>query len=207
MTIIFLDKSVKSTCTLLSPLQETLLSYMTKLLVLGIIVLISCGTVSLMVLGQFSDICRPQGYGFHPIKNFRNCALKKLRRFLANFCHEIVCENDQTYIFRFVRYLSTFFHTYLPINFLSITTDAVVHNFTQLISQLLQLICRLITRDIFMPPRLLIGGHIVLPLSVHSSHLVCIVCPANSSYSFRATALIFCRMFIHIMEVCMSTGF
>ena len=33
------------------------------------------------------------------------------------------------------------------------------------------------------------------------------VCPASSSYSFRATALIFCRMFIHIMEVCMSTGF
>jgi hypothetical protein len=27
-----------------------------------------------------------------------------------------------------------------------------------------------------------------------------------SSYSFRATALIFCRMFIHIMAVCMSTG-
>jgi hypothetical protein len=33
------------------------------------------------------------------------------------------------------------------------------------------------------------------------------VCPANSSYSFRDTALIFCRMFIHIIEVCMSTGF
>jgi hypothetical protein len=33
------------------------------------------------------------------------------------------------------------------------------------------------------------------------------VCPAISSYSFGATALIFCRMFIHIMEVCMSTGF
>jgi hypothetical protein len=33
------------------------------------------------------------------------------------------------------------------------------------------------------------------------------VCPANSSYSFRATALIFCRMFIHIMEVCMFSGF
>ena len=33
------------------------------------------------------------------------------------------------------------------------------------------------------------------------------VCPANSSYSFRATALIFSRMFIHIMEVCMFTGF
>jgi hypothetical protein len=33
------------------------------------------------------------------------------------------------------------------------------------------------------------------------------VCPAISSDSFGATALIFCRMFIHIMEVCMSTGF
>ena len=30
---------------------------------------------------------------------------------------------------------------------------------------------------------------------------------ATSSYSFGATALIFCRMFIHIMEVCMPTGF
>jgi hypothetical protein len=39
-----------------------------------------------------------------------------LRRFFANFCHEIGCENDQTYIFRFVRYLSTFFYTYLPVN-------------------------------------------------------------------------------------------
>jgi hypothetical protein len=27
------------------------------------------------------------------------------------------------------------------------------------------------------------------------------------SYSFGATALIFCRMFMHIMEVCMFTGF
>jgi hypothetical protein len=34
--------------------------------------------------------------------------------FFANFCHEIGCENDQTYIFRFVKYLSTFFYTYLP---------------------------------------------------------------------------------------------
>jgi hypothetical protein len=50
-------------------------------------------------------------YGFHSIKNFRNCAKKILRRFFANFCHEIGCENDQTYIFRFVRYLSTFFYT------------------------------------------------------------------------------------------------
>ena len=39
-----------------------------------------------------------------------------LRRFFANFCHEIGCENDQTYIFRFAKYLSTFFYTYLPVN-------------------------------------------------------------------------------------------
>jgi hypothetical protein len=44
-------------------------------------------------------------------------------------------------------------------------------------------------------------------------HFVCpsgyryMVCPAISSYSFGATALIFCIMFMHIMEVCMSTGF
>ena len=33
------------------------------------------------------------------------------------------------------------------------------------------------------------------------------VCPAISSYNFGATPLIFCRMFIHIMDVCMFTGF
>jgi hypothetical protein len=50
------------------------------------------------------------------------------------------------------------------------------------------------------------------PVDMHTS-IMCInmhkenmVCPANS-YNFRATALIFCRMFIHIMEVCMSTRF
>jgi hypothetical protein len=64
---------------------------------------------------------------------------------------------------------------------------------------------------IFMPPWRRVGGHINLPLSVRLS--VCpsryryMVCSAISSYSFGATALIFRRMFIHIMEVCMSTGF
>jgi hypothetical protein len=48
--------------------------------------------------------------------NFRNCEVKMLRCFFANVCHEIGCENDQTYIFRFVKYLSTFFYTYLPVN-------------------------------------------------------------------------------------------
>ena len=41
------------------------------------------------------------------------------------------------------------------------------------------------------------------PYQLHKGN---IVCPANSSYSFRATALIFCMMFINIMEVCMSTA-
>ena len=61
-----------------------------------------------------------------------------------------------------------------------------------------------------MPLRQRVGGHINLPLVrpfVCPSGYRCMVCPAISSYSFGATALIFCRMFIHIMEVCMSTGF
>jgi hypothetical protein len=55
-----------------------------------------------------------------------------------------------------------------------------------------------------------LGGHINLPLSICSSirpsgyrYMVCLAI----SYSFGATALILCRMFLHTMEVCMSTGF
>ena len=79
----------------------------------------SCGTVALnglWSLASFLIFADHRAYGFHPIKNFRNCAVKILRRFFANFCHEIECENDQTYIFRFVKYLSTFFYTYLPVD-------------------------------------------------------------------------------------------
>jgi hypothetical protein len=39
-----------------------------------------------------------------------------MRTFFANYCHGKRSENDQTYMNRFVRYLSTFFYTYLPIN-------------------------------------------------------------------------------------------
>jgi hypothetical protein len=64
---------------------------------------------------------------------------------------------------------------------------------------------------VFMPLRQRVGGHINIPplkcLFVRPSEYRYMVCPAISSYSFGATALIFCRMFIHIMEVCMSTGF
>jgi hypothetical protein len=39
-------------------------------------------------------------------KTFETAQKKSCTAFFANFCHEIGCENDQTYIFRFVRYLS-----------------------------------------------------------------------------------------------------
>ena len=52
------------------------------------------------------------------------------------------------------------------------------------------------------------GGVLNYPcLSVRPPRYRYMVCPAISSYSFGATALIFCRIFIHIMEVGMSTGF
>jgi hypothetical protein len=58
-------------------------------------------------------------YGFHPIKNIRNCSRRILRRFFANFCREIGCENNlmYIYIFRFVKYLSTFFYTSFPAHY------------------------------------------------------------------------------------------
>jgi hypothetical protein len=65
-----------------------------------------------------------------------------------------------------------------------------------------------------MTIKILLTGHINLPpvrpfvcSSVRPSGYRYMVCPAISSYSFGATALIFCMMFIHIMVVCMSTGF
>jgi hypothetical protein len=59
-----------------------------------------------------------------------------------------------------------------------------------------------------MPPRRRVGGHINLP-PVHS--FVRLDCPAISSYSFGATALIFCRMFtynggVHVHRILMVRG-
>jgi hypothetical protein len=58
---------------------------------------------------------------------------------------------------------------------------------------------------LFYVPATKSRGHINLPLSVRSSVRPSgyryTVYPAISPYSFGATALIFCRMFIHIMEV------
>ena len=65
----------------------------------------------------------------------------------------------------------------------------------------------LITRKFCMPPRRRVRGILIYSCpSVRPSGYRYMVCPAISSYSFGATALIFCMMFIHIMEVWMSTG-
>ena len=58
--------------------------------------------------------------------------------------------------------------------------------------------------NFFMPPRQRVGGGDIL---IYPSPSICpsayryMVCPAISSYSFGATALIFCMMFIQVMEV------
>ena len=61
------------------------------------------------------------------------------------------------------------------------------------------------------PPQAKFGGYIGITLSVRlsvrPSGYIYMDCPAISSYSFGATAVLLCRMFIHIMEVCMSTWF
>jgi hypothetical protein len=59
---------------------------------------------------------------------------------------------------------------------------------------------------VFLCPRDKVGGGGILIYPCPSGCRY-MVCSAISSYSFKATALIFCRMFIHIMEMCMSTGF
>ena len=63
----------------------------------------------------------------------------------------------------------------------------------------------LVSFKLVMPPRQRVGvGILIYPCPSGYRYMVC---PAISSYSFGATALIFCKMFIHIMEMCMSTGF
>ena len=61
-----------------------------------------------------------------------------------------------------------------------------------------------------MPPATIgRGAYCFTPLraSVRSSHLVCIVCPANSSYSFWARPFIFCRQLVPTLKVCIFYGF
>ena len=79
---------------------------------------------------------------------------------------------------------------------------------------IIQLLCSMDFHWVFYAPATKSWGHINLPPVrpfvrpfVRPSGYRYMVYPAISSYSFGATALIFCRMFIHIMEVCMSTWF
>ena len=74
----------------------------------------SCGTIDLMVLSQFSDICRPQGYGFHPIKNYRNCAVKMLHCFFAIFIMKLGARTTKhIYFVSLNNYLHSSILTYL----------------------------------------------------------------------------------------------
>ena len=57
----------------------------------------------------------PQGYGFHPIKNLRNCDQDLVAPFNSNFHTKTLCESGVMWIFRFVTYLSIVFHNYLCI--------------------------------------------------------------------------------------------
>ena len=72
----------------------------------------SCGIVVLIVLGQFSDICGPQDYGFHPIKNLVNCDL--------DFVNTTLCESRVDNSFRYIIsylwkaiFVSYFFYLYI----------------------------------------------------------------------------------------------
>ena len=64
-------------------------------------------------------------------------------------------------------------------------------------------------KHVFLCPRDYWSGGILFYScpSVHSSHLVCIVCLANSSYSFWARPFIFCRQLVLTLEVCIFYGF
>ena len=76
---------------------------------------ISCGTVALMVLGQFSDICRPWATDFTLSKTFETAQWKCCATFLQIFVMKSGARTIK-HIFRFVKYLSTFFYTYLPVD-------------------------------------------------------------------------------------------
>ena len=63
----------------------------------------------------FSFFFGPQGYGFHPIKNLRNCDQDLVAPFNSNVHNKTLCESRVMWIFRFVTYLSIVFHNYLCI--------------------------------------------------------------------------------------------
>jgi hypothetical protein len=78
-----------------------------------------------MILGQFYDICGPQGYGFHPIKNLQNCDHDFVAPFNNTFHNKTLCESGAMWIIPFATNLSIAYHIYLLIIItnVSILTD------------------------------------------------------------------------------------
>ena len=78
-----------------------------------------------------------QGYGFHPIKNLRNCDQEFVVHFNSNFHNKTLCENGVMWITRFVTYLSIAFHIYLLIiihfQLIIITNVLILTDFTYLV--------------------------------------------------------------------------
>ena len=63
-----------------------------------------------------SDPVRTIGLRISPYQKLSKLRGENLAPLFCYFFHEIGYENDQAYIFCFVKYLSTFFYTYLPVN-------------------------------------------------------------------------------------------
>ena len=68
-----------------------------------------------MVLGQFSDVCGHRATDFTLSKTFETAQWKCCTAFLQIFIMKSGARTIKQ-IFRFVKYLSTFFYTYLPLN-------------------------------------------------------------------------------------------
>ena len=80
---------------------------------------------------------RPQGYGFHRIKNVRNCDQEFVAPFNSNFHNKTLCESGVMWITRFVTYLSIAFHIYLLIiiylQLIIIKNVSILTDFTYLV--------------------------------------------------------------------------
>ena len=91
----------------------------------------SCGTVAFMVLFIFFIFLRTIGLRFSLYQKLSKLRKKSCAAFLPIFVMKSGARTIK-HIFRFVRYLSTFFYTYLPINihfqFIIITNISFVTN-------------------------------------------------------------------------------
>ena len=94
----------------------------------------SCGTVALYGPFFFGG---SQGYGFHPIKNLRNCDEEFVAPFNSTFHNKTLCESGVMWITRFVTYLSMAFHIYLLIiihfQLIIIKNASILTDFTYLV--------------------------------------------------------------------------